>query len=727
MGVRCYTFFMQHFIPSDALPPLRLLRQAFPAVPPAVARVAIEQHTQPGDVILDPFVSGLGVIQAALDLKRKIIAASFNPINALVIQATLWPSDARSALTHLADAPKGAQRLRDHLRELYTTRCPTCGRDALAQHFVWERDRNAPGEKYVNCAVCGENVGQVDADDLTKLKRYDPRGLAFWTLHGRVIDRNHEDADRVSEVLEAYTPRTQAALSDILSKFEALSEEDRSALRPALLATFDVCSTLHTPDESRYPSGLKPPARFIERNVWLEIEHQISLLPSVVSSVPRVATVDDLLAADPPVVCLLVAPARELVKHLPVHSIPLMVTHPPLPRPGFWSLSVVWAAWLWGKPDYRVDALRPLLSRKRTSWDWQWRAISSALNVLQPTLRSDAHAVMSFPADESILESVLLAAANANQVVDHLTCDPHDGVRVTWCGAIIPSPGGAGNLGQPIVQRVLQDRAEPTSTLMLKAGLLAEWGQTSTLRDIAQQTDGETPPLAVLRAVLKETIEKSAIELEPQTWWLRDQAIDRSPLAQTPLADRVERVIVELLRAQADWHTIDLLREAYRRFPDHLTPDRALLAMTIQSYAEEFHFDRVRLRAEDQAAARAVDVQEVRQLLVEIGQRLGFEVVIKEQAVEWLKSYTFVLQPTAAIEPLLNNKSGVLVIPGGRATLLQVKLTRDVRLRDTHWPLLKFSSLRRAAQQPDLTVRTFQLAFGLEPPIEQPATQIQLL
>ncbi len=269
---RCYTFLMQHFIPSDTAPRLRLLRQAFPAVPPSVARAAIEAHTQPGDVILDPFASGLGVIQAALDLDRKIIAASFNPINLLAIRATLWPVDARAALTHLADAPKGSLRLRDHLRELYTTRCPTCGRDSLAQHFVWDRDRGEPIEKHVNCTVCGENIGPIDADDLSKLKRYDPRGLAFWMLHGRVIDRNHEDADRVSDVLDAYTPRTQSALGDILSKFEALSAEDRSALRPALLAMFDLCTTLHAPDESRYPSGLKPPARFLERNVWLELE-----------------------------------------------------------------------------------------------------------------------------------------------------------------------------------------------------------------------------------------------------------------------------------------------------------------------------------------------------------------------------------------------------------------------------------------------------------------------
>ena len=80
---------MQSFIPSDSAPRLRVLPTALDTVPPAVARAAIEALTQPGDVILDPFASGLGVIQAALELDRKVIAASFNPINTLTLRATL--------------------------------------------------------------------------------------------------------------------------------------------------------------------------------------------------------------------------------------------------------------------------------------------------------------------------------------------------------------------------------------------------------------------------------------------------------------------------------------------------------------------------------------------------------------------------------------------------------------------------------------------------------------
>jgi hypothetical protein len=716
---------MQFFIPSDSAPRLRVLPTAFNAVPPAVARAAIEQHTQPGDVILDPFASGLGVLQAALELGRKVIAASFNPINALALRATLWPTDARSAFTHLEDALKVAHRLNENILKLYTANCPTCGKAVIAQHFIWDRERSQPIEKHVLCPICGENAGPLEDDDFKELQKLDARGLPFWMLQGRVIDQNHEDADRVSDVLDAYTPRAQAALGDILLKFESLSEEDQSALRPALLATLDACTALHTPDEARYPSGLKPPARFIERNMWLELERQVSLRPSISPSLPRVATIDELFASDAPAVCLLVLPARELARRLPAKSIPLIVTHPPLPRPGFWSLSAVWGAWLWGKQSSLVDHLRPLLSRKRTSWDWQWRAIGSALNVLHPALRDDARLVMSYPAEEAIADSVSLAAAHAQLRSASLVCDPLDGVRGTWRVAQDGIWRGPVNN----LPYILENRAEPTHELVLRAGLLEAWGQSSLLAEIAAQSEGEQTPLAVLRGKIDQAW--SALrELEPHRKWLM-----LPPPPASPLADRVELRVRDLLRAQTAWHGDDLLHQLYRDFPGILTPDRALVATTIHSYAEDIRFASIQLRAEDQAEARRREVAEIDHLLRSTGERLGVDVNVvisgEQHRVTWSTPgemiYHFVVQATAEILPLLQDSSGVLVIPGGRATLLQHKLARDARLRGTHWQVLKFSSLRRAAQHRDLSRATFPLAFGLEPPIEQAATQIPLL
>jgi len=156
-----------------------------------------------------------------------------------------------------------------------------------------------------------------------------------------------------------------------------------------------------------------------------------------------------------------------------------------------------------------------LLSRKRTSWEWQWRAIGSALNVLNPALRAEARVVMSFPAEEAILDSVTLAAASAQRRVESMTCDPHDGVRATWrAGPVdhLPAP-------EDTLRIILQERGEPTHALVLRAGLLVALGQTAALAEIAQQSQGEQTPLAVLRGQIDRAWSAASLrEIEPHRW-----------------------------------------------------------------------------------------------------------------------------------------------------------------------------------------------------------------
>lgn len=724
---------MQHFIPSDSAAPLRVLAEAFPSLPPSVVRVAIELHTRPGDVIVDPFCIGTSVIEAGLALDRKVIAASFNPINLLAIEATLWPVDARAALTHLADAHKGPQRLREHVLELYATRCPTCQRDAIALRYEWDRDRNIPIEKHVNCSTCGENVGPTDAADLELAMRFKPRGLPFWTLHSRVIDPKHESADRVGEVLEAYTPRAQNALGDIVLKFESLPEADRAALRSAVLAMFDATASLHAPNDTHRVIGLKPPPRFIEKNVWLELEQHVSHQPAVSPSLHRISTMSELLESPVPGVCLLTASSRELARQLPAAAVALLMSHPPQPRPGFWSLSAAWTAWLWGK--VAAEPLLPLLSRKRTNWDWQWRAIGSGLKALKPALHRAARSVMAFAYDEAMLESVVLAAGTAGQTLEHLVCDPLDGVRVTWRSSLVEPPTNSNEAEvrsairrytRDAAARLLRDRAEPTAWPMLQAGLYAALGRTDVLGNAAHLPEGEH----VLRESLHDGL-SGCVELADHHWWLVENPIDSAPLA-----DRVELTVRDLLRSRAAWPSDDLLHEVYARFPDQLTPDRALVATTISSYAAEVGPHQIGLRSEDAADARRAELIEVEALLLMIGAQLGFDAelqgegraVIWQQADRVARARAFTLNTTAEVAPLLRAyaSNGVLVMPGGRATLLQHKLARDPRLRQTPWQVLKFSSLRRVAQQPDLTLAAFQLTFGLKPPIEQAGVQFEL-
>ena len=192
----------------------------------------------------------------------------------------------------------------------------------------------------------------------------------------------------------------------------------------------------------------------------------------------------------------------------------------------------------------------------------------------------------------------------------------------------------------------------------------------------------------------------------------------------------------ELLRLNAVWNTDDLLREVYQRFSDWLTPDRALVATCISSYGQDNPPQQVRLRVEDAEASRRAEVAEIESLLLMLGAQLGFETEINTvpdhtSRVEWrqidMPTWSFTVSVTAEIAPLLRDAEGVLVIPGGRATLLQHKLARDPRLHQTAWQILKFSALRRFAADAHVSLETFRLAFGLKPPLEQPATQFRLL
>ncbi|MBP7689463.1 MAG: hypothetical protein KA765_16225 [Thermoflexales bacterium] len=740
---------MEYFIPSDHAPALRVLPGAFPPLPLAVVRAVIERHTQPGDVIVDPFCIGTSVLEGALDLNRKIVAASFNPINLLAIEATLWPSDARAALTHLADARKRAQRLREHVLDLYATHCPTCRRPAVALRFEWDRDRNIPIAKHVNCATCGENIGPTDGADIEQATRFKPRSLPFWTLHSRIVDPKHEHAERVGEVLDAYTPRAQNALGDIVLKFESLSEADRVALRPALLAALDAATSLHAPNDTHRVIGLKPSPRFIEVNVWLELEQQASLLRSVSPSLRRAATITELLASPEPAACVLNLSARDLAKQLPPRSVAALIAHPPQPRPGFWSLSAAWTAWLWGKAA--TEGLLPLLSRKRTNWDWQWRAIASGWQALNSALQPKARSVLAFAYDDAMLESVVLAGGQAQQQLEHLVCDPFDGVRATWRIA----PWRTSPSDQPTVPdeapirlaarrqrreaaaRVLRERAEPTAWSILQAGLYAALGRSDALSNIAQLPASEH----VLRESIQDGLDQ-CVELADQHWWQSDLPHPPAPSpknertisgeGERPLADRVELAVRDLLRSRARWHGDDLLRAVYARFPDQLTPDRGLIATAIQSYAVEAAPHEFGLRPEDAVEARHAEWMEIETLLLTSGARLGFDAELRsqERGVIWQQAdhvvYAFTLSTTAEVAPLLRASSGVLVLPGGRATLLQYKLAHDPRLHQTAWRVLKFSSLRHVAQSSALTPATFQLAFGLKPSIEQPAIQFQL-
>jgi hypothetical protein len=191
--------------------------------------------------------------------------------------------------------------------------------------------------------------------------------------------------------------------------------------------------------------------------------------------------------------------------------------------------------------------------------------------------------------------------------------------------------------------------------------------------------------------------------------------------------------VLELLREGRQWNSDEFDQELCRNLTGLLTPERRFVLACLESYAQEEQ-GVWRLRPEDESETRSQDRGEVETYLVELGQRLGYE-VRQGQEVVWAEtsgdpSYRFEVFETAALGDLWRARSGsgsqivsrVAVIPGGRSALVAEKARREARLKD--WlagggRLLKYRHVRRLAAESTLSRENFQERLNLDPPEHQ--------
>ena len=459
-----------------------------------------------------------------------------------------------------------------------------------------------------------------------------------------------------------------------------------------MIGMLDAASLLHPADDSGQPifprprpRSLRPAQRYIERNAWLTLESLISTLHSPQEPILRAPNLDSLLGARQPGVFLLVEASRDLSKRLPPRAIDLLFARPPLPDPAFWTLSAVWSAWLWGKQD--AASMLPLLSQRRANWEWQWRAVASALGSLLPALKDEARIVLTFDAGdapgESALDGVTLAVAGSGASPTRILCDPFDGYRIhARPAARRPADRDRESLAQDIGEsaseaaiKTLRGRGGPTAWPVLRTSILEALANESALSVVARlPEDGPQPP-AFLREAIEVALKAESapvVEIESGMWWLVDAG-----RAGEPLADRVESTVAELLRSKAEWDERELLGEVYRRFPGDQTPERPLVAACIVSYTEEAGRLRVRLRSEDRADERAAEIQSMQAALAQLGAQLGYAAEARAGQIVWKEdsatAYTLVVSSMATMGAMwLHGQmlagAPVLVIHGSRAT-----------------------------------------------------------
>jgi hypothetical protein len=730
------------YIPGDETEKNIPLGRYLPPIPAGVAAVFLAQHsaldnTKHGRWVLDPFGASP---RLAVEMARSnycVLVAVNNPVIHFLLEMAARPpspADLRAALAELAAARRGDDRLETHLQSLYLTECARCQQQVPADAFIWDRASGELVARLYHCN-CGDS-GEYPATEADK-KRAAAHAATDSLHRSRALERvaAPQDPDRAhtEEALECYLPRAVYALITIINKLDSMTlpSERRRALIALILTACDEASSLWPhPGERPRPKQLTIPMKFLEKNIWLALEEAMELW-SVVEKPIQVVHWPD-MPGESGGLCLFEGPVRDLAPHLKDLALGAVVTALPRPNQAFWTLSALWAGWLWGRES--AAQFKAVVRRRRYDWTWHTSALSAALKSISDRVPLNAPFFALIPEVEpTFLSAVMLAAASAGFDLNGLALRTrHDPVQVVWNRRAFShdrqeqSGINSANVHTAILT-ALQQRSEPASYLSLHtAGLISmavdhalPWGD-----EALNQT-----ALPIQAALESPEFIHHAESANPESgfWGLKywDAEVEFLP-------DRVEVAVVQQLQKHAGCSQREMEDHLNSAFPGLFTPSLGLLRAILTSYAVEDE-GKWSLRPEDSATVRRTDLETVAQSLVTLGERLGYTVQREgspNRVVLWQEngqsSHFFHLIASAVIGRLLRQNNSTtanrfIVLPGGRAGLVAYKLNRDPSLVELsrNWRIVKFRHLRRLADISNLSRANFEKNLATDP-IEPP-------
>ena len=747
--------------PTDPGPLSRFL----PPLEEGVVSSWLSRHVPASAWLLDPFGFSPRLVLEAARAGYRVLVTVNNPITRFLLEMSAHPppeSEFKAAMADLAAAKKGEERLGAHLQSLYVTTCEACGREIQAESFLWRKGEDAPYARIYTCPYC-EDSGERAArkEDIERAKRIAStdslhRSRAF----ERVVQLDDEDRVFAEEAIEYYLPRPLYVLTTIINRLDSLNltSERRRALNALLLVTSDSGNTLwsHTA-ERRRPKQLNIPNQFREHNLWMQLERGLNLWTETASGIVCEAWHDEDRQKIPQSggICIYEGRLKDLA-HEVKKKIPIAAVIGSLPRPNqaFWTLSALWAGWLWG-PE-AVEPYKLALRRRRYDWAWNATALNAAFAHLFELLPfgTQFFGLLSEP-EPAFLTSALTAASGAGFDLQSLSLrTEHDPIQLLWRR----SEQLSRTANEPRIEQVreaiqshLRERGEPASYFHIHAAAMIALTELHMLKGKDQEFDEALRAThSLIQTALSEDkrfVHYSTGESVDTGFWglarRNDFAKHLSGVSRynDSLADRVEIAIVTFLQKNPNSIFLELEEDLYPRFPGLLTPSKAMIYAVLDSYAQKEGAP-WKLRGEDVASARRNELVTITAMLEAVGKRLGYSTRKQDKNYLWEENrnggispsvhYVFYVLASALIGRAISETpfppgQTVIVIPGGRAALAEYKMQRDPALAAhmKSYHLVKYRLLRSLVEVPVLTRDTFEEQIASDP-LEKSKSQMMM-
>ena len=711
------------------------LARFLPPLEDGIAADWLPRHADRGSWVLDPFGSAPRLAAEAARAGYRVLVTANNPVSRFLLEMTAAPpteSELKAALANLAITKKGDERLETHLQSLYLTKCNNCGQETPARAFLWKKGEDAPFARVYNCPACGDSgerpVTPFDVEHAHKIA--ESAGLHRARLLERVAPPDDPDREYAEEALAVYQPRAIYALATLVNRLDApgVTPERRRTLSALFLSACDTANNLWRRDNDRpRPKQLSVSNEFRENNIWMALEAAVKDWTSQADPVPCVQWPNKL----PESGGVLVFEGRIAELASIVNEAPIAAVIGALPRPNqaFWTLCALWAGWLWGRES--TEAFKVVLRRRRYDWGWQVEALQAAHYHLFELLKLGTPCLALLPEPEPAFLTAALAAGDINGF--HLQSlamrTQHDAAQITWTrGERLHHEYGEADVTsvRAAIRNHLTARGEPTLYLPLHAAAL------STLTESHALIRPRQPEDEVIREAAK-IVQEALLGDETLVHYRPGESVDtglwglaREIESAEPLSDRVEMALVNFLIAHSESTFEEILRGMAAHFPGLLTPSLGLVGETLVSYAEQAE-GQWKLREEDAPSARKAEFAQIADLLQFIGERLDFGTIrLDERTLVWeageTSEYVFHLKASAILgqavaESPYPRERSLVVIPGGRASLLAYKLGRDPALaaRLEGFRFIKYRLVRTLAEMHVLNQKIFEAQVASDP------------
>ncbi len=702
------------------------------------------QHAPPSSWLLDPFGFSPRLVVEAARAGYRVLVTINNPVTHFLLEMAANPAaeaDFKAALAELAASKRGDERLETHLRALYLTRCEHCGREVEAEAFIWRKGEDIPFARIYKCPECGDGGERAttleDIERARKIASTDAlhRSRAF----ERVAALDDEDRIHVQEAIQHYLPRPLYVLTTIMNRRDSLNlaPERQRALDALILIACDAGNTLWGyPGERRRPKALSTPNQFREQNVWTMLEQGLDQWSETGAPVPYVAWPKKIPGNAG--ICIyegrLSGLAHEVRQEIPIAAV---VGSVPRPNQAFWTLSALWAGWLWGRSA--AEPFKVALRRRRYDWAWNATALHAAFLHLFDLLALGTPFFGLLPeAEPAFLTSALTAISAAGFDLKGMALrTEYDPIQFVWeRGEHLKREAEAEDLDhlRNVLEEYLRQRGEPSSYLHVHGAALQALTEAHALRPKDQEFDAALRGTStIIESALKDDdrfVHYSTGEgTETGLWGLRTRATIEA------LTDRAEQLVVNHLQKNPESIYLDIEEALYQSLPGLFTPSKGIIYAILNSYAtkEDGHW---KLRPEDVAAARRADTASIEAIIEATGRRLEYEVQRQERWLVWRQNgrpeRVFNILASAIVSrPILDNpyppELSILVVPGGRAELIAYKQQRDPALADQMKPyrLAKFRLWRALTEVPILTRKLFEEQLSSDP-IERTQGQMMM-